>query len=86
MIDGLLARLRSAMSDSITGIVGRNEAGEWGVVLFHGGARTHWLSPNQARKDALKLLDLANLACRPGRCPEDEGEGFGEYPRSRTGG
>lgn len=88
MIDHLIARLRSLIADRLTAVAAKNDDGQWGVAVLHGGRRTHWLSPAQARKDALKLLDLANLACRPGECPDggdlDGGSG-GIFQRRRVG-
>ncbi len=72
MIDAPLARLRSMLSRRLTLVVARGEAEQWGVAVYHGGRRTHWLSPAQARTDALHLLDLANAASRPGLCPEGD--------------
>lgn len=69
MIEGLFAMVSSLASSRLTSVVAKDPGGQWGIAVLHGGRRTHFLTPEQARKDALKLLDQANLAERPGQCP-----------------
>lgn len=88
MIDHLLARVRSAATGRLTMVAAKGPAGDWGVAVLHGGRRTHFLTPAQARKDALKLLDLANVCTRPGECPDAgdlDGSSGGIYQHRRVG-
>lgn len=42
-------------------------ANGFGVAQLHGGEAIAFLSPEQARTEALRLLDLAKVASRPGQ-------------------
>jgi hypothetical protein len=50
-------------------VVAKNGA-EWGVAVLHGGHQVDWWTPAQARRHAMKILDLAKLASDPGGFPK----------------
>jgi hypothetical protein len=62
----LLERVVDRAPPSLNLMVARG-AGGFGVAQLHGGEAIAFLSPEQARAEAMRLLDLATLASRPGQ-------------------
>lgn len=44
----------------------------WGVAMLHGGREIHWWPLEEARREGATLINLANLAARPGELPQTE--------------
>jgi hypothetical protein len=46
-----------------------SQGAEWGIAVLHGGQQVDWWTPAQARRHAMKILDLAKLAADSGGFP-----------------
>jgi hypothetical protein len=49
----------------------RPDTNEWGVAVLHGARQIDWLTPEEARRQAGTLIELARLAANPGALPRE---------------